>query len=59
MTPPGNEMTNGLLVKEFNAVITEVEAMLNAMPEAGGEKPAALRARLASIAINLLGKPGA
>ena len=59
MTPPANEVTNGLLVEEFNSVLNEAEDMLNAMPDAVGEKPTALRARLASIAINLLGKPAA
>lgn len=59
MAPFGNEVTNDQLVEEFNAVMTEVEQMLSAMPDAVGKKSTALRARLAGIAINLLAEPTA
>jgi len=54
MAPPGNELTNAQLVEEFNAAIEEAEQLLNSVPGAKGEKSVALRARLASLAINLL-----
>ncbi len=59
MAPPGNELTNAQLVEEFNAALEEAEQLLNSVPGAKGEKSVALRARLASLAINLLGMAAA
>ena len=59
MAPPGNEVTNAQLVEEFNAALEEAEQLLKSVSDAKGERSVALRARLASLAINLLGMPAA
>lgn len=38
-----DEMTNGQLIEEFNAVVTEMEQMLKSVANAGSEKTGALR----------------